>query len=195
MLLQWFALALALSLPAASAATLQLEVLQGDGAIHDISSKNSLEPVVQLTDDQGNPVGSAAVTFVLPDQGPGGRFPSGTFLTTTTDDNGVAKAYGLKPNRQTGQWEIRVSASHHGAQVRTTILQTNAAPLGIVEARGGSRSSLILAIAAGGAAAGLAAVLGGGGKAAPPQNQLPQPNSPVPVPTTISTGTGSVGRP
>ncbi|MBK5294658.1 MAG: hypothetical protein JJE04_23625 [Acidobacteriia bacterium] len=186
-----------ITLPAASAAGLRIELVQGESAIHNISSPRAIEPVIRLVDDVGQPVAGGQVTFLTPEFGPGGRFASsGTVLTTTTDAQGLATARGLRPNRQTGQWEIRIAASHGGQKARAIMPQTNATPLEPVAAKRKSSMRWILTIAAGGAAAGLAAALGGGGSTVTAAGASPAPTVvPAATPTTIIAGAASLGRP
>ena len=116
--------------------------------------------------------------------------------TTATDAQGLATARGLRPNQQTGQWEIRIAASHGEQKARAIMRQTNAAPLEAVAAKGKSRTKWILAIAAGGSAAGLAAALGGGGSTVTAAGVAPAlPAITAAIPTTITAGAGSLGRP
>jgi len=182
-----------LALAHAAAAGLQVEVIQGDGAIHNVQNGRGVEPVVRVLDGTGEPVPGAAVTFLLPETGPGGRFPTGSVFTTSTNESGQATVRELRPNRLVGQWEIRVAASHQGLRARASIRQTNAAPLAAPKDRGKSRT-LLIAILGGGAAAGLAAALGSGSGKALSAPTGP-PAAPASIPTTISAGAASIGRP
>jgi len=188
-------LSFTLTLAHAAGAGLQVEVIQGDGAIHNIQNGRAVEPVVRVVNDQGQPVPGAAVTFLLPETGPGGRFPTGSVFTTSTNETGQATVRELRPNQLVGQWEIRVAASHAGLRARASIQQTNASPMVEVKQRGKSRT-LLMAIIGGGAAAGLAAALGGGGGGgkAVTSPKAP-PAAPASIPTTISAGAASIGRP
>jgi len=72
------------------------------------------------------PVMGAEVTFILPDQGPSGTFPSGMrSLVATTDAQGQAIARGVRPNNQTGPMQIRVAATYLGQTATAVITQTN----------------------------------------------------------------------
>jgi hypothetical protein len=95
--------------------------------------------------------------------GAGGTFANeATSVTVITGEDGEAAAAGFRPNSVVGQFEIRVSASHVGENVRTTITQTNAAPA--QEAR--SKKFIILGLVVGAIAGGtLAATSLGGGSA------------------------------
>jgi len=184
------------STPVAFCSDLRIELVQGDGAIHNVSSRHIVEPVIRLLGEAGQPITGGHITFLTPEFGPGGRFASsGNVFTTTTDAQGLATGRGLRPNQQTGQWEIRIAASYGGQKTRTSMQQTNAAPPGPLKAKGKSSTKWILAIAAGGAAAGLAAALGGGGTPAQPSSPPPAAATPAAIPTTITAAAGSLGRP
>jgi hypothetical protein len=187
-------LSYALALAQAAGASLQIEVIQGDGAIHNVQLGRGVEPVIRVLDEHGEPVQGAAVTFLLPETGPGGRFPHGSVYTTATNETGQAVARELRPNRLVGQWEIRVAASHGGLRARAIIQQTNATPLLAPKERGKSRT-LLMALIGGGAAAGLAAALGGGGGGKAVTTPTAAPATPASIPTTIAAGPASIGRP
>lgn len=169
---------------------LQIEVLEGEGAINNIRDRRAKEPVVRVVDENSRPVKGATVSFMLPELGASGLFPdTGTNLTAQTDEMGQAAGRGLKPNNIAGQFQIRVTASYRGQTASAIISQTNAAPAAVK--RGSSKKIAILLIVAGGAAGGaLAAIQGGKGST--------QPSSPTPSPTpatTITPGNGAFGPP
>jgi hypothetical protein len=145
---------------ARSAATVpRLEILEGDGAINNISLHRAKEPVVRVVDEDGHPIPDVAVTFVLPGQGAGGSFSNGqASLTVMTDANGQAVGRGLRPNGTAGQFQIRVTTSMGGQVATANIMQTNAAP---AQAGGSSKKILIVALIGGAAAAGAAVALKG----------------------------------
>src|ERR1035438_2167566 len=85
---------------AAQDETLHLVVLEGDGAINNIRSTHSKEPVVRVEDANNRGVAGAVVTFLVPAGGAGGYFGAGgSSLTLTTDDRGEAVARRLHANR------------------------------------------------------------------------------------------------
>lgn len=105
---------------------LRIAIVEGDGAINNINQKITVVPVVEVRDESGQPVEGAAVVFFLPTQGPGGTFANGTnTLNATTDRQGRAIANGIRLNRQTGKFDIRVTASQGGQTASATITQTN----------------------------------------------------------------------
>ncbi len=147
---------------------LRIVVLEGQGALNDIRSRTAHAPVVRVVDESERPVEGAIVNFTLPNMGAGGYFEGGqSTATVTTDADGIAKTRGLRPNNMAGQFTIRVSASHDGQSVATTIQQTNVAPATHSSSK---LKWVLLAAAAGGAGAVVAATRGGSGgtTAAPP---------------------------
>src|SRR5579859_5865700 len=94
---------------------LKITILDGEGALNNIKLRTAREPIVQVTDENHKPVAGATVVFLLPGNGPGGTFIGGTkTMTVTTDQNGQAVARGLKPNGQSGQFVIHVTANFEG---------------------------------------------------------------------------------
>ena len=187
---------LAFLVPVHAAPGLTLQIVQGDGAIHNIRESQFVDAVARVTDN-GQPVADAIVTFLLPQVGPSGRFTEGAVLTLTTGADGTATARGFRPNSLTGQFEIRVTVSHNGRTARASLLQTNAAPVEALVRKSRSRTYVILGLIAGGAAAGAAAALGG--SSGSPAASAPAPSLPPAAvtrpPAIISVGSGSFGTP
>jgi hypothetical protein len=187
-----FAFLTSISLPTllnAQNPKLQVVIIEGQGAINNIKQKTNVEPVVEVQDENRKPVPGAAVVFFLPSQGPGGMFANGSrTLTATTDHDGRAIARGIQFT-QTGQFEIRVTASYQGETASAVITQNNIAG---ISASGGGRSIstkaiIIVALIAGGIAGGiLAAEHAGGGSSS---------SSGGPAPIVITAGTPTVGGP
>ncbi len=175
--------------------TLQIVVVEGEGATNNVNSGANRQPVVRVEDQNHRPVAGAAVIFFLPTNGTGGTYANGTSsFTTTTDTRGRAVAGGAKFNQQAGPMQIRVAASYGGQTASAVINQSNV--VGPVVSGGSSSSSgggglstkakvlIIVAIAAAGAAGAIVATRGGGS------------SSPAAAPTvTISAGTPTVGAP
>jgi hypothetical protein len=141
--------------------TIAVRVIQGDNAINSIRMRRGHDPVVQVLDPLGEPLGNATVSFLLPASGPSATFGvTGQSLTVQTDNRGMAAGRGLVPNRIEGQFRIRATASWRGESASVNITQTNA------EATVTSSRSKWIAIAAavGGAAVGgiVLATRGGG---------------------------------
>jgi hypothetical protein len=164
-----------------------INVIEGEGALNNVKQRVNREPVVQVEDENHKPIAGAAVVFFLPTSGPSGTFANGSqTLTVTTDSLGRATATGIRPNKYTGKMQIRVSASHGGQSVSTTITQMN-----VVGASGGAGLSttakvlIVVAVAAGGAVGAVLATRGSGSSS----------SSTGPAAITITAGTPTVGAP
>ena len=189
------ATALAADLPEA---LLTLEILEGDGAIYNLRGRGFTMPRVRVSEPDGRPVKGAAVTFRLPDAGPGASFADGRIAMVQTDDKGEAIVPPLKLNSQLGQWEIRIAATHRGGVARGLLHQINAAPVEAMTSPGKKSKSLywLAAIAAGAATA---ATVGLAGSGSPPRSggvsALGTAASGAAPTLTISPGASSAGAP
>lgn len=184
------AMVLAVVFPCAAAAqhvVLHIAVLEGEGAVHAPGARSSRPLTVAVTDDAGHPVAGASVSFMLPDEGPGGTFANGlrTELVRTGSD-GRAGVRNLRVNRVPGRFEVRIGVVWRESRAGMISFQY-IAPVkpGTERASAGRRKkwiALLLAGAGGGIAAG---VLGGaGGQAAAPD-----------PPLSVGMPTITVGRP
>jgi hypothetical protein len=101
-------------------AILQIRVVEGEGAAYPTGGRATRGITVQVTDQTGKPVGSAAVSFRLPDDGPSGTFSSGmrTEIVATGAD-GRANVWGMQWNRVTGPLEVRITAAKGQARAGT----------------------------------------------------------------------------
>jgi len=173
-------------------AALQITIVGRNGGRNDINGSAAYEPIVQVEDENHEPVAGALVSFSTPFGGPGGFFPNGVHtFAALTDQNGRAMASGLYPNSHVGIWELKVSAAFKGVRAETVIMETNVSGAEGDETVNSStrtaqhRSSmkwiLIGAGVAGGVVAGVLAAKGGG--------------SGAPTGLTITPGTGTVGAP
>jgi len=177
----------------APAHTLNLVIVEGDGAINNLRQRTAREPIVQVEDENHKPVAGAAVLFLLPDRGAGGTFADGSHsLSVVTNAQGRAAARGIHLNGTQGQFQIEVSASYQGMTATTTISQSiavGAAGAGAGGAAAGAAISakviVIIAIAAAAAAGGAIYATHSGGSSSSPAN----------TGTTITPGTGTVGAP
>ncbi|MEO8129548.1 MAG: hypothetical protein ABJF23_02405 [Bryobacteraceae bacterium] len=161
----------------AASSGISIRFIEGQGAINNVNRGAAFEPVVEVVDGEGMPIKDAGLTFTLPAAGAGGTFPDGgKVLITRTDENGKATARGMRPNRLTGQFEIRVTANYNGQSATSVLTQTNAAPSS-AEHGSGKKWAIILGIVGGAAAAGVVAASGGGGSssAAPPASAATPP--------------------
>lgn len=182
--------------PVHAATGLTLEIVRGEGAIHNVREREFVETVIRVTDN-GLPAPGAIVTFVLPQVGPSGSFSEGTTLTLITGADGTATGRGFRPNSLAGQFELRIAVSYRGRTARVSLLQTNAAPVQAQLRKSRSRAYVILGVVIGGAAAGAAAALGGGSSSPAATAMVPSPPPPgnVRLPAVISAGSGSIGVP
>ncbi len=163
--------------------TLQITVLEGEGAKNDIRTGTAVAPRVRVTTEDGKPVAGAEVVFQLPMGGPSGVF-SGWVRTQTvrTGEDGIAAATGYTPNEVEGRFNIRVVATYGNSKGSAVISQSN---IRGAQGRSGSKKWWILAIAAGAGAgiAAAAAAAGDSGTAATPSL------------VTITSGPVTVGAP
>jgi hypothetical protein len=86
---------------------------------------------VEITEETGKPVAGAAVSFHLPEDGPGGTFVNGLRTEVViTDASGRASLHGLVANRIPGRFQIRILASKEQARAGTVSFQYVAEPRG-----------------------------------------------------------------
>jgi hypothetical protein len=174
--------------PVRQAPGFRVLVIRGDGAVNNISAQTAEEPVVEIRDDNGNPIEGAAVTFFVPATGPSVVFGGGaTILGTVTDGAGRAAGTEMIPNDVQGSFQIEVQVAYQQRTATTTITQTNTLT-GQLEGGGSSTTMIVILGIIGGAAAGLGLALTGGGNGGggdPIDNPL----------VRITPGTPSVGSP
>jgi hypothetical protein len=115
-------------LAAAQAPVLQIQVVEGEGAVHAIGSRVAKFLTVRVTDELGKPVPGALVSFRVPEDGPSGVFLNGlpTEVVTTGPD-GVAAAPGVRWSRLAGSFEVRVVAVKDQSRAGTVVPQYLAA--------------------------------------------------------------------
>ena len=112
--------------PGASSEGLKVVVVQGEDAKNNIRMKTPSEVAVKVTDEAEKPVVGAEVVFQVPGSGPSGRFYDWLQTQTVkTNGEGVARARGLTPNEQTGQWHMRVMAQQGVKSGQVMVAQTN----------------------------------------------------------------------
>ncbi len=164
--------ALVLALPFAASAQvgiLQIKVLEGEGAVHTAGARTTRPLVVSVTDETGRPVAGAAVSFRLPEEGPGGTFGGGLRSDLAiTDDHGRASMRRFQVNRFPGQFEIRISVAKEQVRAGTVSFQyvSDAKQAGAAAGRW-RRWKTVMVVAAAAAAGGAAAAkLGGPAEAA-----------------------------
>jgi hypothetical protein len=170
-------------------ASLQIVIVEGEGALNNIKQRVNRDPIVQVEDENHKPIAGAAVIFILPNQGPGGTFANGTTtLTTTTDNQGQAVARGIRFNNQVGSMQMRVTASFGGQTATAVVTQTNliGASSGGGALGSGAKWLIVVGVATAVAAGVIVATHHSGSSS----------TSPTPTPTvTITPGTPTVGAP
>jgi hypothetical protein len=166
--------------------TLNLVIVEGEGAINNVKQRVNREPIVQVEDENHKPIAGAAVVFFLPSQGPSGVFANGSrSLTLTTGADGRATASAIRRNNLSGQMQIRVTASFSGQVANAIITQTNVAAAAGAGGLSATAKLLIIIGVAGGAAAAGAVIATRGGSSSPA----------APPHITITPGTPTVGAP
>ncbi len=177
----------------AQIAILQIKVVEGEGAVHLPGARTPRPFTIELTDEIGRPVPGAAVSFHLPEDGPGGIFPNGLRTEIViTDAHGRASLHGFQANRVAGRFQLRILASKEQARAGTVSFQYVAEPKGGAPAAASKPSHkkwIAIGVGvAGGAAVALAASHGGGS---------PSPSVALPAPPSLTIGAPAitVGKP
>jgi hypothetical protein len=200
----------------AQVAIVQIGIVEGEGAVHVPGSRSARPLVVEVTDETGKPVAGAAVTFLLPENGPGGIFANGLRTDVAiTDSRGRGAAHTLQLNRTAGRFQIRIVASKEQARAGTVSFQyIGEAKGGAVKegaAKGEGTAARTAPVATSPTSSGssarrrkwvaVAAALGGGAVlgilASRGSASAATPAPPVPVTPTLTIGTPSitVGKP
>lgn len=153
---------------------LNLQVVEGEGAIHPAGRRSRQPIVVQVQDETGRPMEGVAVSFRMPSSGPTGKFASGleTDLLITGPDGRVTVA-GIQWGQTTGTARIRITAARAGVRAGTITEQyigSSEVQAGMISTPDGPSVSkprgkwlTYTLIAAGAIAGGLALGLTGGG--------------------------------
>jgi hypothetical protein len=121
-------------------------------------------PAVRVTHRNRKPVAAGVlVKFSVPNSGPGATFPNGaTEMEFPTDDQGVARANGLKANNSSGPYQVNVTVSFTDAAGNllvgsTTIQRSNGTPIPMFSAK----ILMLMAATAAGISIGAVACCGG----------------------------------
>ena len=189
----------------AETAILQIRVVEGEGAIHAAGSKAARGLSLEVTDETGKPVGGAAVSFRLPEEGPSGVFANGMKTEVVISGaDGRATVWGMQWNRQEGPFQIRITAAKGQARAGTTVSQYLSQTVvaktggGVVILPGSkqpgksSRKWLWITVLAVGAAAGGGLALGMGRGSSSTAVTAPAAST---QPTTIGSPVVSIGKP
>jgi hypothetical protein len=194
-----YALAVCLPNAVAETAIIQLQVVEGEGAIQRAGARSSRPLTVQVSDETGRPVAGAAVSFRLPEELVSGVFASGlrTEIVVSGPD-GRASVWNIQWGVAPGPVRIRVTAAKDQARaglvvnqyVSESVAVTEAAALGGPQARGSSSKKWKwLLLAAGAAGGGLAAGMSRSKPAGPAAAAVTQPLPSVQIgPPSITIG-------
>jgi hypothetical protein len=185
----------------AQAAGLRIVVENGAGAVEPAGAASGRSFVVRVLDASGQPASGAAVTFLLPANGPSGLFASGMRIETfPAGADGRAAVRGIQWNGQAGECVLRVSASLGGERSEAEIVvrldpqAKNAREI----SRGihhRPRGKLYLTLAGAGAIGALVALRGAGGGGAPGPAGAPPPMVQPPVTPSLSAPSIQIGKP
>ncbi len=118
---------------------LQIDILDGEGALNNIRARTAREPIVQVTDKNHKPVAGALVVFAIQPGSKSGAlhhassasFNGAKTLRVHTDASGRAIAHGLTPNKQAGSFAIQVTAVAGGVTATAVIHQQNVVGPGV----------------------------------------------------------------
>ena len=180
-----------------SQSLLRIQVLEGEGVVNGAGTRSQRPIAVQLTDETGRPLEGIAVSFRLPEEGPGGAFESGmkTEIVITSPD-GRAAVHGIRWNRIAGPFQVRITAAKGESRAGTICSQyISDQPVGkssnALISQGARRKKwiAIAAIAAGGALA--AGIAGRTGSSSP---QVIQPPTPPATPVQVGPPTISISK-
>lgn len=145
---------------------LQVQVVEGDGMAYPPGSRAVKGITVRVTDEVGRPVAGAAVSFKLPEEGPGGVFQNNTKTElAATQADGRATVWGMRWGKAAGAVTIRITAAKGATRAGTTARQiisegvagpvmTAPRQARLSRGGGGSKKWLWMGLAAAGAAGG-----------------------------------------
>src|SRR5580693_3788001 len=123
---------LAWAVPSYASVIVQLKVVEGEGTVYRSGTRATRGLTVLVTDETGEPVTDAAVSFRLPEDGPSGVFNSGLRTEViTTGADGKATVWGMQWNKNSGPVEIRITAVKDQARaglISTQYLSDSVAP-------------------------------------------------------------------
>jgi hypothetical protein len=112
--------------PLPTVRSLKVAPLAGSNEMNDLERGVMAPLVVQVLDQNDNPVEGAEVVFRFPITGPSAVFPDQKDTQTVkTNFSGQAAAVGWTANRQVGSFHVHVTASHGSEIGEATILMTN----------------------------------------------------------------------
>ncbi len=171
-------------------AKLNINVVEGADAVNNVRTRAAREFAVEVDDENDHPVPGAVVTFVAPNEGPGGAFAGETqLLSVMTDKDGRAVAGSFRPNSTVGDYKIQVTATLADQTASASISQSNRA-LAVPAAKRSNKKVLILVAVAAAVAVGAGAGLAGHGSSSSGSSGATTPTA------TLGVGSGAtVGAP
>jgi hypothetical protein len=158
----------------ADPATLQIRIVEGDGAVYALGSRATRGITVEVTNETGKPMDGVSVTFQLPEEGASGTFPNASkSKMATSGSDGRASVWGMQWNRTAGSIEVRITATKGDARAGTVCSLSLAAgkEASVRHGRGGHKW-LWIALAVAGGAGGAVAAGGRVGTASPGTNAV-----------------------
>jgi len=118
--------------------SLRILVLEGQGLVNDIRVPSTSSPVVEVRDENGQPLEGVELKFDLPAVGPGGSFGQGQFSASAKTNAQGQATVTFTPNHERGRFNIKVAAVLGNRTGHVSITQTNALrPAGIEAEKSG----------------------------------------------------------
>jgi len=109
-----------------STESLQIFILEGNGATNTLVQPMPSMIVVEVRDENSRPVEGADVVFELPATGPGGRFSEDQSIRRARTNSQGQAGVTFVPNSEMGRFSIKVSATIGNRSGQAVISQTNA---------------------------------------------------------------------
>lgn len=110
----------------ATISSLKVVALAGNQEMNDLEHKVMAPLVVQVLDQNDQPIEGADVVFRFPLSGPSATFPDGkNTQTSRTNADGQAAAVGWMANNQVGTFKVQVTATRGNEQGSATVTMTN----------------------------------------------------------------------
>jgi len=164
---------------------LNINVVEGAGAVNNVRTRAAREFAVEIDDENDKPVPGVVVTFLAPNEGPGGAFAGDTqLLTVITGNDGRAVAGSYRPNSTVGDYKIQVTATLGDQTASASISQSNRA-LAVAGAKKSNKTLLILIGVAAAVAVGAGAGLAGHGSSSSSTSSSTTPTA------TLGVGSGA----
>jgi hypothetical protein len=158
------------SAPAQEPGKFRLVVVRGEGDQHNIKKgRATSQAVVEVRDQNDQPVAGVILTFALPTQGASGTFVGGAQVTSLATNSLGQASVTFAPNQVAGQFALKVTGSVQGQSLSTSVAQSNLAATAGVST--GAMAAIVGVAAA--AAVGVAVALNGGDKPTPATNAPP----------------------